>query len=39
MGLGKDLYVLRILGVIGRVPYHILQIFAALLGGGRRNRW
>jgi len=31
------LYVLRVLGLIGRIPYHILQIFAALLGGGGQS--
>jgi cytochrome c-type biogenesis protein CcmH/NrfG len=35
MGAGRGLYILRVLGLIGRVPYHILQIFAALLGGRR----
>lgn len=38
MGVGRGLYVLRVLGLVGRVPYHIMQILAALLGGGRR-RW
>lgn len=35
MGVGRGLYILRVLGLIGRIPYHILQIFAALFGGGR----
>jgi hypothetical protein len=39
MGVGRGLYVLRVMGLIGGIPYHILQIFAALLGGGRRGRW
>lgn len=38
MGVGRVLYILRILGLIGRIPYHLLQIFAALIGGGRRRR-
>lgn len=39
MGVGRGLYILKTLGLIGRIPYHMMQIIAALLGGGRRGRW
>jgi len=42
MGVRRDLYVLRVLGLIGSAPYHFLQLIAAILaavsGKPRRRR-
>jgi len=38
MTVSKGLLALRMAGLIGRVPYRVLRLLVALVGGGRPRR-